>query len=240
MNGRVRFISAMCLTALGPLAAAQSAPPTSQCPDAFVQDYVFDDPVTYAGITPCPDGDLNSTPAWPLRRDEIHKEYSRDAFYARLTRHDWHLDLERAQPKCVPVSRRVTRVYLKKEDGAEESVRVVGSTIERSSQTGERYGGLISYGGAKSRTSRGPDARYETTRFGIECLRIDSRTPGVPPSMGSLCGPILPDAKCRAELYLMPIEITVPVGDKQMTGRTTRLDLGAREELVDRNTWVMP
>lgn len=174
MNGRVRFISAMCLTALGPLAAAQSAPPTSQCPDAFVQDYVFDDPVTYAGITPCPDGDLNSTPAWPLRRDEIHKEYSRDAFYTRLTRHDWHLDLERAQPKCV------------------------------------------------------------------ECLRIDSRMPGVPPSMGSLCGPILPDAKCRAELYLMPIEITVPVGDKQMTGRTTRLDLGAREELVDRNTWVMP
>jgi hypothetical protein len=39
---------------------------------------------------------------------------------------------------------------------------------------------------------------------------------------------------------MMPIEIAVPVGDKQMTGRTTRLELGAREELVDRNSWIMP
>jgi hypothetical protein len=39
---------------------------------------------------------------------------------------------------------------------------------------------------------------------------------------------------------LMPIEIAVPVGDKQMTGRTTRLELRAREELVDRNSWVLP
>jgi hypothetical protein len=58
--------------------------------------------------------------------------------------------------------------------------------------------------------------------------------------MGSLCAPVLPDPKCRAELYLMPIEIAVPVGDKPMTGRTTRLELGARQELVDRNSWVMP
>jgi hypothetical protein len=57
--------------------------------------------------------------------------------------------------------------------------------------------------------------------------------------MGSLCLPVLA-AKCRAELYLMPIESTVPVGDKQITGRTTRLELGAKEELVDRSSWVMP
>ena len=134
----------------------------------------------------------------------------------------------------------MTRVYWKREGGEEESARVVGSTIERSSQTGEKYGSLIVHGGAKARTPRGPDARYETTRFGIECLRIDSRTPGVPASMGSLCMPVLPAPKCRAELYLMPIESTVPVGDKQITGRTTRLERGAKENLVDRSSWVMP
>jgi hypothetical protein len=240
VNRTVRFINAMCLMGLGTLAAAQSSAPAGQCVDEFVQDYVFDDPVTYASITPCPSGDLSVTPAWPLRRDEIHKEYSRDDFYTRLVKHDWHLDVENARPNCVPVSRRVTRVFLKKERGEEESARVEGGAVERSSQTGERCGGLISHGGAKARTPRSPDARHENTRFGIECLRIDSRTPGVPASMGSLCAPVLPDPKCRAELYMMPIEIAVPVGDKQMTGRTTRLELGAREELVDRNSWIMP
>ena len=34
--------------------------------------------------------------------------------------------------------------------------------------------------------------------------------------------------------------LSVPIGDKQMTGRTTRLELGARDEVVDRNSWVMP
>jgi hypothetical protein len=240
VNGMLRFIHAICLAGLCTLAAAQSSAPAGRCVDEFVQDYVFDDPVTYASITPCPSGDLSVTPAWPLRRDEIHKEYSRDDFYTRLVKHDWHVDVENARPSCVPVSRRVTRVFLKKERGEEESARVEGGAVERSSQTGERYGGLISHGGAKARTPRGPGARYESTRFGIECLRIDSRTPGVPASMGSLCAPVLPDPKCRAELYLMPIEIAVPVGDKQMTGRTTRLELGARQELVDRNSWVMP
>jgi hypothetical protein len=235
----VRSLQAICLAGIGTLAAAQSSSP-GQCTEEFVQDYVLDDAVTYATITPCPSGELNVTPAWPLRRDEIHKEYSRDDFYTRLVRHDWHVDVENARPNCVPVSRRVTRAYWKKEGGEEESARVVGSTIERSSQTGEKYGSLISHGGAKARTPRGPDARYETTRFGIECLRIDSRTPGVPASMGSVCMPILPGAKCRAELYIMPIEATAPIGDKQITGRTTRLELGASEELVDRNSWVMP
>ena len=121
-----------------------------------------------------------------------------------------------------------------------ESARVEGGAVERSSQTGERYGGLTSHGGAKARTPRGPGASYENSRFGLECLRIDSRTPGVPASAGSVCLPVLPDPKCRAELYMMPIEIAVPVGDKQMTGRTTRLELRAREEIVDRNSWVMP
>jgi hypothetical protein len=236
----VRFFHAMCLAAASTLAAAQSSAPAGQCTEEFVQDYLLDDSVTYASITPCPDADLNATPAWPLRRDEIHKEYSRDDFYTRLVQHDWHVDVEHARPNCVPVSRRVTRVYWKKEGGEEESARVAGSTIERSSQTGEKYGSLIKHGGAQARTPRGPDARYETTRFGIDCLRIDSRTPGVPPSMGSLCMPILPTAKCRAELYLMPIEATVPVGDKQITGRTTRLDLGTTQARVDRSSWVMP
>lgn len=131
-------------------------------------------------------------------------------------------------------------MYWKKEGGEEETTRVVGSTIERSSQTGESYGGLINHGGAKARTPRVANARYESTPFGIECLRIDSRTPGVPPSMGSLCMPVLPIPKCRSELYLMPIEATVPVGESRITGRTTRLDLGAGEARVDRSNWVMP
>lgn len=236
----LRFFHATCLASLSSLAIAQSSSSTSQCAEEFVQDYVLDDPATYATITPCPDSDLEAAPAWPVRREEIHKEYGRDDFYTRAIKHDWHIDVEHARPNCVPVSRRVTRVYWKKEGGDEESARVVGSTIERSSQTGEKYGSLIIHGGAKARTPRGPDARYETTRFGVECLRIDSRTPGVPPSAGSLCMPVLPAAKCRAELYLMPIESTVPVGDKQISGRTTRLELGAQAELVDRSSWVMP
>lgn len=194
-----------------------------------MQDYVLDDSVTYADITPCPDTDLNSTPAWPLRREEIHKEYSRDDFYTRLIKHDWHIDAENARPNCVPVSRRVTRVYWKREGKKDETARVAGSTIERSAQTGESYGGLIFHGGAKSRTPRVPGTRYEITPFGVECLRI-----------GSMCMPILPKPKCRAELYLMPIEVTVPVGDKTITGRTTRLDLGPQEARVDRNGWLMP
>lgn len=231
---------AVCLAGVSTFAIAQSSSPAGQCTDEFVQDYVLDDPLTYADITPCPNADLGSTPAWPLRRDEIHKEYSHDDFYTRLTKHDWHIDIEHAQSDCVPVSRRVTRVYWKKEGKGEETARVVGSTIERSSQTGERYGGLISHGGASARTPRVANARYEVTPFGIECLRIDSRTPGVPPSMGSLCMPVLPKPKCRSELYMMPIEAIVPVGDKQIAGRTTRFDLGAKEAQVDRNTWVMP
>ncbi len=39
---------------------------------------------------------------------------------------------------------------------------------------------------------------------------------------------------------MMPIEAIVPVGDKQVTGRTTRFDLGAKEERIDRSSWVMP
>lgn len=231
---------AVCLAGVSTFAIAQSSSPAGQCTDEFVQDYLLDDPLTYADITPCPNADLGSTPAWPLRRDEIHKEYSHDDFYTRLTKHDWHIDIEHAQSDCVPVSRRVTRVYWKKEGKGEETARVVGSTIERSSQTGERYGGLISHGGASARTPRVANARYEVTPFGIECLRIDSRTPGVPPSMGSLCMPVLPKPKCRSELYMMPIEAIVPVGDKQIAGRTTRFDLGAKEAQVDRNIWVMP
>jgi len=122
----------------------------------------------------------------------------------------------------------------------EATARVIGSTVERSSQTGQSYCGLIKHGGAAARTPRIAGTRYEITPFGIECLRIDSRTPGVPPSTGSSCVPILPSPKCRAELYLMPIEATVPAGDKQIAGRTTRLELGARKELVDRSSWVMP
>lgn len=167
MIGRmVRLLHALCLAAVSTFAMAQSSSPTGQCVEEFVQDYVLDDSVTYANVTPCPDADLNSTPAWPLRREEIHKEYSRDDFYTRLVKHDWNVDVEHARPNCVPVSRRVTRVYWKKA--------------------------------------------------------------------------ILPTAKCRAELYLMPIEATVPVGDQQITGRTTRLDLGATEARVDRSSWVMP
>ncbi len=239
-GGRVRFFHAMCLASVSTLALAQSSPPAGQCTEEFVQDYVLDDSVTYADITPCPSGELGFTPAWPLRRDEIHKEYSHDDFYTRLIKHDWHIDIENARPNCVPVSRRVTRVYWKKEGRDEATARVVGSTIERSSQTGESYGGLIDHGGAKARTPRVAGARYEITPFGIECLRIDSRTPGVPPSMGSLCMPVLTRPKCRSELYMMPIEAIVPVGDKQITGRTTRFDLGAKEAPIDRNGWVMP
>jgi hypothetical protein len=36
------------------------------------------------------------------------------------------------------------------------------------------------------------------------------------------------------------IEAIVPVADKKITGRTTRLDLSASEAQVDRNSWVMP
>ncbi len=67
----------------------------------------------------------------------------------------------------------------------------IRSTIERSSQTGESYRGLINHGGAKARKPRIANARYKNARFGIERLRIDSRTLGVPPSRGSLCMPIL-------------------------------------------------
>lgn len=239
-GGRVRFLHAMGLACVSTFAVAQSPVPTGQCAEEFVQDYVLDDPITYADVTPCPDSDLNSTPAWPLRRDETHKEYSHDDFYTRLTKHDWQIDVEHARPDCVPVSRRVTRVYWKKEGKSEATARVAGSTIERSSQTGERYGSLISHGGASARTPRIANARYEITPFGIECLRIDGRTPRVPPSMGSACMPVLSKPKCRSELYLMPIEATVAVGDKQITGRTTRLDLDAKEAQVDRSTWVMP
>ena len=122
----------------------------------------------------------------------------------------------------------MTRVYWKRERKQDETARVDGSTIKRSSQTGESYGGLINHGGAKSRTPRVAGARYEITPFGVECLRI-----------GTMCMPVLPAPKCRAELYLMPIEAIVPVGDKTIAGRTTRLDLGS-EAQVDRNSWVMP
>jgi len=230
-----RCFYATCLACVSTLALAQS-----QCTEEFVQDYVLDDAVTYTTVTPCPDADLDAAPAWPIRRDEIHKEYSSDDFYTRLIRHDWDVDVEHARPNCVPVSRRVTRVYRKKEHGKEESARVVGSTIERSSQTGEKYGSIIEHGGAQSRTPRVPGARYEITPFGIECLRIDSRTPGVPPSMGSACMPVMAAPKCRAELYMMPIESTVPVGDKQITGHTTRFDLATKGKLVDRSSWAMP
>lgn len=142
-GGRVRFFHAICLAGVSTFAVAQGPSPAAQCTEEFVQEYVLDDSVTYADIKPCPDADLNSTPAWPLRRDEIHKEYSRDDFYARLIKHDWDIDVKNARQDCVPVSRRVTRVFWKKEGKEEESARVVGSTIERSSQTGERYGGLI-------------------------------------------------------------------------------------------------
>jgi hypothetical protein len=228
MNGTLlRFLPLACLAGVSTLAFAQNSS-SGQCAEEFVQDYVLDDSVTYATVTPCPEGDLNSTPAWPVRREEIHKEYTREDFYTRLTKHDWHIDAENARPNCVPVSRRVTRVYWKREGKANETARVEGSTIERSSQTGESYAGLINHGGAKSRTPRVPGARYEITPFGIECLRI-----------GTMCMPVMSAPKCRAELYLMPIEATVPVGDKTITGRTTRLDLG-KEAQVDRNSWVMP
>lgn len=241
MNGKIlRFFHLTCLASVSTLAVAQGSSPAGQCTEEFVQDYVLDDSVTYADITPCLDGDLNSTPAWPVRREEIHKEYSRDDFYTRLIKHDWEVDVANAQPNCVPVHRRVTRVYWKKEGKKEETARVVGSTIERSSQTGESYAGLINHGGAKARTPRVPGTLYEITPFGVECLRIDSRTPGVAPSMGSMCMPVLPKPKCRAELYMMPIEAIVPVGDKKITGRTTRLDLDGSEAQVDRNSWVMP
>jgi len=239
-GGMVRFFYATCLAGISALAVAQDSFPAGQCIEEFVQDYVLDDPVTYANITPCPNADLNFTPAWPLRREETHKEYSHDDFYTRLIKHDWDVDVGNARPNCVPVRRRVTRVYWKREGGHDETARVVGSTVERSSQTGKSYGSLISHGGAKARTPRVADARYERTAFGIECLRIDSRTPGVPPPTGSLCMPILPMPKCRAELYLMPIEAAVPVGDKQITGRTTHLDLGAKAGLADRSSWIMP
>ena len=239
-GGRVRVFHAMCLVGVSTFAVAQTSSPAGQCTEEFVQDYVLDDSVTYADITPCPNADLNFMPAWPLRREEIHKEYSHDDFYTRLIKHDWNVDVENAQPNCVPVSRRVTRVYWKKEGKNEETARVSGSTIERSSQTGESYGGLINHGGAKARTPRVAGARYEITPFGIECLRIDGRTPGVPPSTGSLCMPVLSKPKCRSELFMMPIEAVVPVGNKQITGRTTRFDLGAREERIDRSSWVMP
>ena len=39
---------------------------------------------------------------------------------------------------------------------------------------------------------------------------------------------------------MMPIEALVPVGDKQIAGRTTRFDLGAKAELIDRSSWLMP
>jgi hypothetical protein len=116
----LRCLVVTCLATVSALAIAQGSSPAGQCTEEFVQDYVLDDSATYASITPCPDADLNAAPAWPVRRDEIHKEYS------------------------------------------------------------------------------------------------------------------------RAELYMMPIEATVPVGDKPITGRTTRLDLGAKESLVHRSSWIMP
>ncbi|HKQ14142.1 MAG TPA: hypothetical protein VJT80_11975 [Steroidobacteraceae bacterium] len=109
-----------------------------------MQDYVLDDSVAYATVTPCLDADLEAAPAWPVRREEIHTEYSHDDFL---------------------VSRRVTRVYWKKEGGEEESARVVdGCSVERSSQTGEKYGSLIAHGGRSSRPSRSARSRSADAR----------------------------------------------------------------------------
>ena len=65
----LRFFHATCLASLSSLALAQSSPSASQCSEEFVQDYVLDDQATYATITPCPDADLEATPAWPVRRE---------------------------------------------------------------------------------------------------------------------------------------------------------------------------
>ncbi|HEY5809942.1 MAG TPA: hypothetical protein VIT67_18355 [Povalibacter sp.] len=236
-----RFVCALFLCIVTTCAGAQTSGAAIPCAEEFIQDYAFDGVNPYANITPCPGDHINTSPAWPQRREETHKEYSNGAFYTRHVTHDWELQIDQAQRDCIPVSRRVTRVYWTKQGNEEETVRVVnGGAPERSSQTGGQYGGLIRHGGAKSRTPRLPSARYENTPFGIECLRIDGQTPGAPAGTGNLCEPVLPTPKCRAELYLMPIELRVPIGDQQAVGRTTRLTIGARGELVDRSAWVMP
>ena len=154
-----RFVCALSLCIVTTFAGAQTPGAAIPCAEEFIQDYEFEGVNLYADITPCPGDHLGTSPVWPRRREETHKEYSHGDFYVHHVTHDWELHIEQARGNCVPVNRRVTRVYGIKQGEEEETVRVVNGSASGSSQTGEGYGGLIRQGGrqgAHTASSRCP------------------------------------------------------------------------------------
>lgn len=233
---------AMSLAVLtGACAAVGAQTPAVPCNEVFIQDYEYDDGgAVFRTLTPCPGDDLQGAPAYPVQQQKVHKEYVRGDWYAMQVSYEWHWEPAN-RPDCVHITRRITRNYVIVENGVEQSAKVDHEGVRRSRDTGEHYrGSFVAGGGAKSRVPRNaPQARAESTRFGIECLRLG---PGSPiAALGDACLPILAAPNCKAELHLMPIEVvTNPGAGVRLTGRTTRLELLPNDTVLDRTGWVMP
>jgi hypothetical protein len=226
---------------IGACATAGAQMPAVPCSEVFIQDYEYDDGgAVFRTFTPCPGDDLQGAPAYPVQQKKVHKEYVRGDYYAMQVSYEWHWEPAN-RTDCVHITRRVTRSYVIVEGGVEQSARVDHEGVKRSRDTGENYRGtLVAGGGAKARVPRdAPQARAETTRFGIQCLRLGPMSPLA--ALGDACLPILEAPKCKAELHLMPIEVTSAPGNGiRLTGRTTRLELLPNNTVLDRTRWVMP
>ena len=230
----------VCATALA-CAAGPALAQAPACFEEFVQEFEADDGGgVMRDVKPCNTGALGGPPPFPRSTVKIRIEYSGgDHFTEQVTRR-WDLVPDGAG--CIHAELRVDRVLHLRVGGLDESARQVQGRLERSRDNGRDHASLFLFGARAKSPPPGadaPDARVESTPWGLDCLRYQPPVlPGVPP--GTACWAVMA-RRCPAALWIAPIDLRTPLSPTHSaTQRTTALRTGALGQVVDRSRWVLP
>jgi hypothetical protein len=226
------------LAAVSAIAHGTNPVPDANCPeyDEFYQVYEFTSLVQDLSAGACPGSVLTGSPAYPERRIDVRIEYRRGQYFVAQETREWSVDP--TDSGCMLIQPRLVREYRMYRDGQLEWARYAPDKTRRT-RDGDHINNSLIAGIAQARQPE-PN-KVEETPFGVNCGRIDGTNmnpPNVFPG-ASMCSVYLPK-KCRAELYMAPIELIAGMpGFGPMRGRTRELVVGS-EAAVDPSTWSVP
>jgi len=228
----------------------------ARCEEEFVQEYEYvddtwhKDPVSRDRFCPTP-GNVRSNPDEYRRRElTIRLDYSHGDYYIVQREKAWHWDFTHVDSvigHCVLPEPWERVIAIRFVDGQRESVVVDDGKQTPSIHMGINQERYVLHGPQQLQTPNWygqPAGKSEDTRFGVGC-RITQRY--LDPEgnwWGDACMPVTAVKGCAAYSMMLPIRQSgsspdEETGEDPISGKTTKLQVGAAGTLVDKATWTL-